>query len=258
MKNLAVHRNPVYPMGMTVAGLHLPGPEEVYSDAPPYLAAAPRMQRFAYSVFEVGIRPMGDTRRWTVDQWMPRDATGNRMGGFFSGYVVGHLALLAWFTWRDRSRAQRAAAITFGVVTLFAANAPQSHELRYYMFWMLLLVAVNLVAVTRRARTCAESDDGVAVENAFSVAALVAVAIVVGVTRGAYVVPSGYGFADLLRDRVGAETRAGIAAAGDGARVCLAKEPWTILYVSTFHPPARYQVVEAESEAQCGGARFVP
>ena len=37
---------------------------------------------------------MSDEHRWTVDQWMPDDSTGNRMGGFFGAYVVVNLALL--------------------------------------------------------------------------------------------------------------------------------------------------------------------
>ncbi len=276
LKNLAVHRNPVYPMAMTLAGVTLPGPEQIYSDAPPYLASAPRMQRFAYSVFEVGIRPMSDPRRWTVDQWMPSDATGNRMGGFFGVYLVAHLALFVAFSVRDRSRAQRVSAGLFLAATLFVSNAPQSHELRYYMFWMLVLVASNLASLARRARAAA--DGGVGLENAFAFASLVAVGAVAFVTRGAYVLPSGYGFDELVRDKVNGATLAAIEregaarpgsspTTGDVPRVCLAKEPWTLLYASPFHlrpeesfaaSAPRYQVVEAESATQCEGARFVP
>jgi hypothetical protein len=256
IKNLAVHKNPVYPMKMAAFGITLDGPEDVYSDAPPYLSTAPKMQRFAYSLLEIGIRPITSSRRWTVDQWMPTESGGNRMGGFFSLYVVAHTALFIVLTRRERSRASRAAAFLFVSVTLIVANAPQSHELRYYMFWILLLVALNLAALARRTRDPKSRDSDAFEANAFGVAALTAVVFVATVTRFAYIVPSGYGFDALLRDRVSPETLANIEA--HGTQMCIAKEPWTILYASTFHRPRRYEIVEAESEAQCDGARLSP
>jgi hypothetical protein len=80
-------------------------------------------------------------------------------------------------------------------------------------------------------------------------------AVVLAVTRCLYLYPSGRTFAELLRDKVDAGV---VERIGEGERVCLRREPHTFLYAAPFHPGKRYQVKEAESEAECGGARWVP
>src|SRR6202042_1930903 len=117
--------------------------------SPPWLSAAPRPLRFACSLLEIGIRPLTDEHRWTVDQWMPGDSSGNRMGGFFGAYVVVNVALLAWRAWAECAREVRAAAIGFVVLSAVVSLMPQSHELRYYLSWMIVLVALNLWLASR-------------------------------------------------------------------------------------------------------------
>ena len=65
------------------------------------------------------------------------------MGGYFVVYVLGALALLAWGV-RSSRRGKWAAALVI-VLTLICMLLPASHELRYYMFWMLTLVSSVLV-----------------------------------------------------------------------------------------------------------------
>ncbi len=91
LKNAVVHHNPYYPMRLALGGVVLPGPDTPYSSSPVYLEHAPQAWRFLCSILEIGIRPLGDERRWTVDQWAPWDSPALRMGGFFGAYVVFHL-----------------------------------------------------------------------------------------------------------------------------------------------------------------------
>jgi hypothetical protein len=247
LKNAIVHGNPYYPMRLAFAGITLPGVENAYSASPPYLEHAPRAQRFLYSILEIGIRPFDDRRRWTIDQWMPEDSTGCRMGGFFGAYVVFHLALLAWRAWRDRSRKMRAAAIGFALLTLLSAHVPQSHELRYYMHWMIVLVSLNLWLASDR-------EDAAKWTPALGAACLAFLAVVLAVTRAGYAYPSGSTFAELVKDKVDARVLEQIH---DGDRVCIAKQPWTFLYAAPFHPGRRYTVREAVTREDCGDFRWI-
>jgi hypothetical protein len=248
LKNAIVHHNPYYPMKLSALGITLPGREEAYSNAPPYLRDAPRPVRFAASVLEVKIRPFASTRRWTIDQWGPNDSTFNRMGGFFGAYVAFHLVLLGWIAARDRSREARAAAIGFAVLTAVTASLPQSHELRYYLYWMIVLVSLNLILASREGARVGLAPP------ALGAACALALSVVLAVTRCGYAYPSGSTFTELLRDKADAGVLERI---GEGERACVSREPWTILHAATFHPPRRYTVQEAVGREDCGDARWL-
>jgi hypothetical protein len=239
LKNLLVHGNPYFPVRLTIAGHTLPGPEGPYDSSPPWLEHAPRPLRFAASLFEIGIRPLTDPWRWTVDQWMP-DADGSRMGGFFGAYVALNLVLLAWHAARDRSREVRVAWVGFLVFTALVSIMPQSHELRYYMSWMIVLVATNLWLACRAGHV-----------RAIGIASAAALAVVLAVTRGVYAYPSGSTFSELVHASVDE------SALHDGDRLCVHKEPKNLLWAAPFHPPRRYVVKEAESAEDCGDFRRI-
>ena len=244
LKNLVLHHNPYYPVDFHFFGVHMPGPDEPYSSSPVWLEHAPRPVRFFCSVLEIGVRPLGDTRRWTVDQWTPPDAPGYRMGGFFGAYVAVNLALFAWRAIRDRKdRVVRAAAIGFLLLTAVVSMLPQSHELRYYMCWMIVLVVLNLWLFRRSAPAVAPQ------RMAFG--AIAAIAAVLFVTRGAYAYPSGESFDQLVRAEVDPHA---LGKVRDGEHVCVHRAPWNFLWAARFHAPHDYAVTEADAPDECGGA----
>jgi hypothetical protein len=240
LKNLALHANPWYPVQATVLGHAFPGPDTPYSSSPDWLEHAPQPARFGASVLEIGLRPLTDSRRWTVDQWTPPDHDGYRMGGYFGAYVVANLAFLAWRVVKDRVREVKVCAIAFGAFTLVVSFMPQSHELRYYMAWMIVLVALNLWLAARA---------GVA-QRVLAGTAIAALAVVLAVTRGAYVWPTGATFTELVHENVD-ERR--LSAVHDGDHVCVEREPYTFLWAAPFHAPRRYVVEEAERPSDCAG-----
>lgn len=244
LKNLALHHNPYFPLQLTIAGHVLPGVEEPYSSSPPWLASAPRPVRFACSLLEIGARRFTDERRWSVDQWMP-ESSGSRMGGFFGLYVVLNLLLLGWKALRDREGTARRAGLAFLAFTSLVSLMPQSHELRYYLSWMMVLVALNAWLVCRSSSAEVSLD-----RTMFGIFATAALLCVVAVTRADYVVPSGSSLTQLLDEKV--DERA-LAAVRDGARVCVDRAPWTLYYAASFHPPRHYVVQEAETAAGCAG-----
>ncbi|MGL4883147.1 MAG: hypothetical protein ACRC8K_19120, partial [Waterburya sp.] len=151
IKNLALYGNPVYPIKMQVAGIVLN-----HQATPKTYSEGNRPQKWLRSIFEV------DTPNWTADQY---NYSGNpklldRAGGFFGAYVVFNLLLLAFFNLKKRSiklNEQDQIHPVVGLMIVFAAsifvaNFPQSHELRYFMFWMISLVSLNLSLVATSSR----------------------------------------------------------------------------------------------------------
>jgi hypothetical protein len=132
-----------------------------------------------------------------------------------------------------------AAAFAAGL-TLVTSLLPQSHELRYYMVWMLVLVGLNLALNAREA------------EGAVGMVAIAALAVVAWSTGGTYLWPSGDRVETLVSSKV---DRAVLAGARPGARVCVAREPWTFLYAPWFHPGATWTVQEASTPEACAPAQ---
>jgi len=221
----------------------LPGPEAPYASSPDWLEQAPRPARFVASLAEVGLRPMSDPRRWTVDQWMPSDARGYRMGGFFGAYVLFHVGVLIWRVVRDRSRTVRVAAVGFAAFTGLVAVLPQSHELRYYMSWIIVLVATNLLLACRDQA----EETGVRVLVAGAACAL---GVVLLVTRAGYAYPSGSTFADLVRETTDENALRDVP---DGQRICVARDPYDLVWAAPFHGTRSYVVREAEPSGDCPG-----
>lgn len=240
IKNLVLHGNPVWPVEIHIPGMHVPFAETAYASSPRWLEHVPRPVRFACSVLEIGARPIAEGHRWSIDQWTPPDEPGYRMGGFFGAFVLVNLVALAFAAYRRRSRETVVAGVFFAGLTALVSMLPQSHELRYYLVWMLTLVSLNLV-VWSRERPLAVGFVGAT-----------ALAVVAWSTGGTYLVPSGDSFATLLATHVDG---AHLDAIAPGERVCIDRQPWTFLWSPQFHARAGYVVQEAEEPADCHGAR---
>ncbi len=259
LKNLVVHGNPVYPIQMQVLGVTLEGPEVLPAEkemasirfVPVYLEEAPSAQRWLLSLFEVGVRPFSDPRRWTVDQFMPHGSTGTMMGGYSAPYVAFSLLLLTYLVLRLRTREAWAAAIVMLLASPVVAVVPQSHELRYTMFWMVVLVSLNLYLTGRLETSAAGTWVN---RRSVGLAALAALGLAVAVSRGAYLDPRPYPVERLVDVKV---DKTILAKIGDGDRVCFSHEPWTFLYSSHFHPPLHYALRERSRAEDCGGYRHL-
>ena len=263
LKNLLLHGNPVYPIEMHVLGITLPGPEALPSAkempslhfVPTYLEEAPGPQRWLYSLLEVGVRPLSDPERWTVDQFMPHGSTGTMMGGYSVGYVLFNLLLLTYLVWRLRSPEAWGAAVVMLVASPVVAFMPQSHELRYTLFWMVVLVSLNLHLVEQLE---AAGTARLVSRRTVGLGMLAALALTIAATRGQYLDPSPYPVSRLVDVKV---DKTIMAKVGEGDRVCFSHEPWTFLYTSHFHPPLRYSLKERDCSGgyrSLGMAKFGP
>jgi hypothetical protein len=148
IKNVALYGNPFYPIKIQVAGIVLN-----HKLTPETYAEGNRSQKWLQSILEI------NTPRWSADQWNGGNQKYlDRAGGFFGAYVVFNLLLLLGLTIREqilnsksvenKSRNATTALIILLLVSLIPANFPQSHELRYFMFWMITLVSLNLSIIS--------------------------------------------------------------------------------------------------------------
>ena len=148
IKNVALYGNPFYPIKIEVAGIVLN-----HQLTPDTYSEGNRPQKWLQSILEI------DTPQWSADQWNGGDdELLDRAGGFFGAYVVFNLLLLVGLTIGEQLQKQQSssdnlnkaktALITVILMSFVPANFPQSHELRYFMFWMITLVSLNLHIVS--------------------------------------------------------------------------------------------------------------
>jgi hypothetical protein len=148
IKNTVIYHNPFYPIKVQVGGIVLN-----HKLSPEAYDGGNRQVNWLTSVLDIET-----PRTWTPDQWSD-DLQRNRRGGFFGAYVVFNFLLLLGFFLReliqnqslppgDRSQAAKFALLTAIAMSLPPLNFPQSHELRYFMYWMIALVSLNLYLVS--------------------------------------------------------------------------------------------------------------
>lgn len=164
-RNTFVFSNPVYPVIIELPslGVTLPGLEGEYRSHPTYAESLGRLARPIYwmaSITEID---------WTIRQ-APAvyniDSNGGdharrfgpgRTGGYWGVFIVGcGLLTLGLLILASRRHPADLAAdgfilLLFAFLTVVTAFMPQSHELRYYLYWPILLLLVICV-LARSAR----------------------------------------------------------------------------------------------------------
>jgi hypothetical protein len=240
VKNTVEFGNPVYPVPLHVLGVALPGTERTDADtAPPYLHKVPGALRWVLSVGEYSAldeRPIP----YTLDQGSVRpDAKSIRMGGYSVAYVLLSLCFFFVAVGRAPGRQRRPYLLTFGALSLLVAVQPASYELRYYMFWMLVLVAMCLIFYARK-----DSED-TDLGSAYKLAVLVMLMSTTAWTGGTYL-KRGPTFKQVVR---GVSAKA-VKEVKDGEVLCIPDLRLAFLYTQVFHLQRRYRTIVDESCAQ--------
>ncbi|MBE9167812.1 hypothetical protein IQ238_09870 [Pleurocapsales cyanobacterium LEGE 06147] len=258
IKNIALYGNPFYPVKFEIAGRVLNHKLGLYSQSPDYLKEAPRAQRWLYSILEI------NSPNWTVDQFS-LDKSKNRMGGFFGAYVVFNLILFGYITWRDlgsaeprsdRCRETTVAFIVLVTMSAVAANFPQSHELRYFMYWMISLVSLNLCLLSHDNQVSSFSLQLLKPKYS-GLAYAFFLAIVLVKIGDVYAKPTSYTLDKHLQAIVQPKVLSKI---NPNEEVCIVgKQPYTFAYASPFHTQLgySYSVKASGSADNCEGRRVV-
>lgn len=147
IKNAIAYQNPFYPIKIQVGTIVLN-----HKLSPEAYEGGNRQINWVKSVLEINT-PLF----WTPDQWSD-DVNRSRKGGFWGAYVIFNLLLLVSLTIREAivnkslpentNNEAKVALFTAIAMSLVPLNFPQSHELRYFMYWMICLVSLNLYLVS--------------------------------------------------------------------------------------------------------------
>ncbi|MEM7594660.1 MAG: hypothetical protein AAF383_24685 [Cyanobacteria bacterium P01_A01_bin.83] len=144
VKNTVVYGNPLYPIRVEIAGVVLN-----HKLTPKAFEQGNRQINWISSMLDINTPNI-----WSADQWSPNPERSRR-GGFFGAYVVFNLFMLLLFLLREliqnkslprhlRSVKARLALLVVIAMSLIPLNFPASHELRYFLYWMITLVSLNL------------------------------------------------------------------------------------------------------------------
>jgi hypothetical protein len=244
--NAFAFANPFYPIDTHLGPIHFSGLEDMrptnsISDA---WTDFPRSLRWLASVFEFDAF-RGRILPWTLGQGdVLQSSPSFRMGGYFVPYVLGAIAIV-WWGARSSTRAKWVAAMLI-VLSVICASLPLSHELRYYMFWMLSLVSCVLIVVHSPA--LANPQQRVQRNVAHALVAI-AVVSVITMTGGVYLQTGGQTLHELLRG-----TDSVVAQVPEGGTLCVRnRHPRAFLYSSLFHPSRHYHTrsLFADEQVDC-------
>jgi hypothetical protein len=201
------------------------------------------------------------------------------MGGFFGAYVIFNLLLLLSLSvseiWRNRKlpKAERSfdavtALVTVLIMSIVPANFPQSHELRYFMFWMITLVSLNLNLICN-----SQTPKNIwrwLQPRYMGLVYLIFLTIVLSKIGGVYAKPAFYDLETQITMGVKPELLSQIE---PEERVCLisrhrhdplqapvAALQWSFLYSSPFHPELdySYSIKTAFDPQNCDGLKMIP
>jgi hypothetical protein len=236
IRNAINYGNPFFPIEIHLGALTLHGPETMRQHGMSIGAAwesHPGWLRWLASVLEFDAF-RGRLQPWTIDQGdVPFTSPSFRMGGYYAPYV---LALLTLVIVRARAAGKTARPLCVMIgASLLCAFLPLSHELRYYQFWMLTLVAMALLLAF--APTFA---DDLQARSAMALRAIVLIALasVTFATGATYLRFHGSRLAALV-----APTNAVVDALPPGATLCVAPNYRdAFLYSPLFHARSDYHV----------------
>jgi hypothetical protein len=168
IRNTHEHHNPFYPIALDIpfTGIHLAGPHKEYKNYPDYttgLGVLAKPVNWVLSISEIdwrirGVKPVYNLDSNTGD--LPNRYSAARTGGYWGPVIVGSLLLavllvtLAVHRNRSGLRLHAFYLYLFMYVSALSSFMPQSHELRYYLHWpILLMVTICILIQAAQIRT---------------------------------------------------------------------------------------------------------
>lgn len=234
LKDAIAYGNPFFPLKITLFGLTSPSGSN--SDPAYRLIASAHgfdvignATRWVSSILELRDKPFS----WSIDQWNSQ-ADIRSMGGYFGAFMVANLLLVvAKLIFKPSNRPWRERLFWFLLISL-TAIAPRSLELRFYMYFPIVLVTLNLYWISGMKRP----EEAVSrAEKMWMSAVLAFLIIVLAGTRLTHVRPHFYGMPQLLADQVDPRALAQVKAGGS---YTIDNAWWPFLYCAKFHQKGIY------------------
>jgi hypothetical protein len=256
IKNVVLYRNPLFPIDLKIAGIHLPGTllQQDWNLRGTTYQGVPQPLLWLLSVLEYRsldgrsipyMNGMGD---------VPHTSLSAYMGGFFSALVAASLCFLVLCVVRRPDRFAVTTLVVLLASGLLASAFPNSENLRYEIFWMMFLVIGCLLLLTR--------PEFEAYLRSYKIVLLASLAFVVSVTRGIYFIPVSNPTQAYI-DRTNAE-RLLERIVQPGDVVCLEQGPgqwdnrFAIMFAPIFHQKLARERPYAVKEGFCGGYKTIP
>ena len=263
VRNLIKFHNPIYPVAVNIGPIHLPGQFDSrgLGGEPIYLSHSPQWKRWLLSVVEYNAFD-GRSPLWTIAQGdVKLDSKALRMGGTFGALALFNFFFLMILQSRTRRRYGMKPSVFVLVTVLGTACMPASQEIRYYMYWLMCLIALNLFLIENgldgpERRTL----------RLVAVAAISSFLLFVLCSNGfGYVHANGHS-PEVLVNGEGIAKQLEDMHLHDGEAICLeGKMPRAFLYSPNFNPVVaarfHYRILEGyipqDEAADCGSSRVL-
>ena len=252
-KNWIEFRNPIYPLPIVGGNVIVPGE---LAAKPDYLARSSRAFRWLLSTVEYrsfeGRRPL-----WTNGQGdLAADSPAIFMGGNFGALVLFNILWLGFLQSKVRSRLGWAPCWFMGLLTLLTVFMPGAPQSRYYMYWIMCLVLLNLVLIVNGLPGERGRDATILYVGGMASFLL----FVLCATGFTYVHRNGTTMKGMAQK---VEKRLADANLREGETVCMANtNPFVLIFAPEFHPELRakyhYKIQEIYGPADCAGLRPLP
>ncbi len=263
VRNIIVYQNPFYPIKVSIAGHVLN-----YIEAPPEfmhesLRKLPPHLRWAKSILEIDAFDKRRPWPWTLAMdFIPWTEARFGLGGYFGGYVVLNLILFAYFCWQQWGLETKNAGIVMLILTAITPLMPQAYELRYFMYWIIVLVAFNLYFLTHLMRSSYRISQFINAPN-WGLIATAFMYVFITKTNTYFTRPEFYSFERQVFESGNVKPEI-FRQIKDGDRVCLVgKAPNSFLYSSYFHPnsdyflKAEFEIDDQFTKDKCGDLKII-
>jgi hypothetical protein len=257
VKDWVRYGNPVYPVALNIGPIHFPGMVKE-NEEPFYLSRTPHSVRWLLSVLEYkafeGRNPL-----WVNSQGnVPESSPASRMGGFFAPFVLFNVLWFVLLQYKAREQIGLIPTYSMAGLTIMTSALPASQESRYYMYWLLCLVSINLWLIL----TVLSGAERRQAKLLFIGTVLSCLVFVLSATGCSYIQRAGHSVRELRRVWGVDERLAQMHLHEDEAVCVLGKNQTSFMYAPVFHPElarkTHYRIIEAYVPADCMGAPVVP
>ena len=263
IKNTILYHNPFYPVEVSIMGhvLNHTEPQSNYMNEEIRRLSPPI--RWFKSTLEIDVF---DSRRpwpWTIAMdFVPWDDAKYGMGGFFGGYFVFNIVIFFYLCWKHKKYETKVAIALVIIMTLMTWSLPQSYELRFYMYWMIVFVSLNSYLLYQYSNSN-PSKLGIIRPQYFGLTAIIFMLIFIHKTDKFFTIPRFESLNHQLKEAGWIEPKI-MQQFKEGDEICLiGKSPHSFLYNSFFHPPRNYSlkseflISEEWTKEQCKNRKII-
>jgi hypothetical protein len=238
VKNTIVYQNPFYPVKISLMGNVLNHTEPPSNYMNPELRKLLPPVRWLKSALEIDAFDNRRPTTWTLAMdFVALDDVKYGVGGYFGGYFVFNVVLFIYLCWKHKTQETKVTIALVIIMTLMTWALPQSYELRFYMYWMIVFVSLNSYLLCQYNNLHKTS---IIKPQYFGLVALVFMIIFIDKTAKSFTVPQFHSLAYKIENAGWIDPKT-MKQFQEGDKICLVnKSPFAFLYNSYFHPPKNY------------------